>query len=122
MAENPRDLTLIALAAGVLATVRANDPMHPARRVGPRSPKEPDTARLKPLRFRRLMEADGTDERLIAFRRLAAMAEYKLNIQELVGAFLDWGPNRQRDWVLEYWDAARRPADPAQIPSATEIA
>ena len=68
------DLPTVALAAAVLAHVR-NDRLDTsvARLIGPGSIETPETALLKPLRFRRLMEAGSLDERLAAFRRLAAL-------------------------------------------------
>jgi len=45
----------VALAAAVLAHVRADVSGSVARAVGPETPDKPETARLKPLRFRRLM-------------------------------------------------------------------
>ena len=72
--------------------VREDDRENPhiARRVGPENTDKPETALLKPLRFRRLLEADLPDERLAAFRRLAALASSKLNVGDLAGALLDW--------------------------------
>jgi CRISPR system Cascade subunit CasB len=104
-AETAHDLPPIALAAGVLAHVRAEDDMHPARRVGPEAPEKPETALLKPLRFRALMEARGPDERLIVFRRLVALADRTLSVPHITDALLDWTEDRQRRWVFAYWNA-----------------
>jgi CRISPR system Cascade subunit CasB len=105
-AETFHDLPRIALAAGVLAHVRTDDKsMHPARRVGPDAPEKPETALLKPLRFRWLMEADSPDDRLAAFRRLSVIAGRELNISALTDALLDWTEDRQRRWVFAYWNA-----------------
>ena len=84
----PWDLPKAALAAVVLAHVRDDDGEHRsiARFIGPKTPDKPETARLKPLRFRRLMEATTEDERLVAFRRLVALAGGKLNIENLAEA------------------------------------
>jgi CRISPR system Cascade subunit CasB len=113
-ADKPDDLPKIALAAGVLAHVRAEDRgMHPARRVGPDAPEKPETALLKPLRFRRLMEANSPDDRLTAFRRLSAIAGRKLDIETLTDALLlDWNDEHKRPWVFAYWNA-----DPAPKPT-----
>jgi CRISPR system Cascade subunit CasB len=124
-ADEHRDLPPIALAAGVLAHVRDDDSIHPARRVGPKIEGKPDTALLKPLRFRALMEARTADEWLTAFRRLAALAENKaLRVNILAEALLDWREDRawtderRRQWVFEYWDADPRPDTAAKTPTA----
>jgi CRISPR system Cascade subunit CasB len=116
-AETAHDLPLIALAAGVLAHIRTEDNLHPARSVGPEAPEKPETARLKPLRFRWLMEAAAPDERLIAFRRLVALADRTLSVSHLTDALLDWTEERQRRWVFAYWNA-----DPAPTAARKETA
>lgn len=105
------DLASAALAAAVLAHIRDDDRenRHIARRIGPDDPGKPETALLKPLRFRRLMEAASEDERLTAFRRLAALAGGKLNVENLAEALLHWTEDRQRRWVYDYWNADVRP-------------
>ena len=65
-----------------------------ARLVGPEAPEKPETALLKPLRFRALMEARTDDERLIAFRRLVALADRTLNVADLADALLHWTEER----------------------------
>jgi CRISPR system Cascade subunit CasB len=120
------DLPAIALAAGVLAHVRANDAMHPARRIGPEAPEKPETALLKPLRFRALMEARTGDERLTTFRRLAALAKGELNVREIAEAMLDWDDERRRKWVFAYWNAGPPPnsnfPDPSNAPAKDTVA
>ena len=109
--SHPSQLPAVALTAAVLAHVREDRAAASvARVVGPRSPEKPETAILKPMRFRRLMEADGPDERLVAFRRLAALAGGALPVADLAAALLDWSERRQRRWLYDYWDAGT-PAD-----------
>jgi CRISPR system Cascade subunit CasB len=114
----PKDLPVVGLAAAVLAHVRNDDRENPeiARRVGPENTDKPETALLKPLRFRRLLEAELPDERLAVFRRLAALASGKLNVASLAGALLDWNEGRQRRWVYDYWNAGK----PTAVPYAEE--
>ncbi|MBX6741044.1 MAG: type I-E CRISPR-associated protein Cse2/CasB [Acetobacteraceae bacterium] len=108
-ATGPQDLPAIGLAAAVLAHLREDRPeQRVARQIGPESPEKPETALLKPLRFRRLMEAASPDERLTAFRRLIALAGGALNAADLAEALLDWSESRQRRWVYDYWNAAPR--------------
>lgn len=118
-ASDPRDLPAIALAAGVLAHVRADDPSLPvARRVGPETPEKPETALLKPLRFRALMEARTEDERLTGFRRLVTLADRTLKVADLADALLAWTDERRRRWVFDYWNAGTpsEAASPATAP------
>jgi CRISPR system Cascade subunit CasB len=116
-ASGPCDLQAVALAAAVLAHVREDRPgASVARAVGPISPDKPETATLKAMRFRRLMEADGLDERLTAFRRLAALAGGALPVADLAAALLDWSERRRRRWLYDYWDAGT-PADLLAAPT-----
>lgn len=105
--NDPRDLPAAGLAAAVLAHVRNDDADNRsiARRVGPDNTDKAETALLKPLRFRRLMDADLPDERLAAFRRLAALARAKLNVGDLTAALLNWNERRQQRWIYDYWNA-----------------
>jgi CRISPR system Cascade subunit CasB len=107
--NGPQDLPAAGLAAAVLAHVRDDDRDNPsiARRVGPDHTDKTETALLKPLRFRRLMDADLPDERLAAFRRLAALTRGKLNVSDLTAALLSWNELRQQRWVYDYWNAGQ---------------
>jgi len=123
-ATGPDDLPVIGLAAAVLAHLRQDQPaQRVARQIGPDSPEKPETALLKPLRFRRLMEATTDDERLTAFRRLIALAGGALNLTDLADALLNWSERTQRRWVYDYWNAGQ-PAEragtftPAEDPAA----
>ena len=103
----PADLATVGLAAAVLAHVREDKPgVTVARLVGPETLEKPETALLKPLRFRRLIEADGPDERLAAFRRLAALAGGSLPVRNLAEALLLWSDQRRTRWVYDYWNVA----------------
>jgi len=119
-ATGPNDLPAIGLAAAVLAHVRQDQPAQKvARQVGPDSPEKPETALLKPLRFRRLMEATTDDERLTAFRRLVALAGGTLNLTDLSNALLDWSEWTQRRWIYDYWNAGQ-PAERAGAFTSSE--
>jgi CRISPR system Cascade subunit CasB len=117
--SGPRDLPIVGLAAAVLAHVRNDDGDNPriARRVGPNNIDKTETVLLKPLRFRRLMDADLPDERLTAFRRLAALAGAKLNVRDLAAALLNWNEQSQQRWVYDYWNAGQ----PTPAVNAEEI-
>jgi CRISPR system Cascade subunit CasA len=107
--SGPLDLPAAGLTAAVLAHVREDDRHNPriARHIGPDTTDKAQTALLKPLRFCRLMEADGPDERLAGFRRLAGLACGKLAVSDLTAALLDWSPKRQQRWIYDYWNAGR---------------
>lgn len=122
-ASGPGDLPGVGLVAAVLAHVREDRPGTVARLVGPDSLEKPETALLKPLRFRRLMEADSPDERLAAFRRLVALTGGTLPVRDLATALLDWNDHRRTRWVYDYWNVARPDATPAAIaPAAAALA
>ncbi len=110
-AGDARDLVAVALAAAVLAQVKEDRAeMSVARLIGPDSPDTPETALLKPLRFRRLLEAATPDECLIAFRRLVAIADGRLSVGDLSAGLFDWtNPHRaeaaKRRWIFAYWNA-----------------
>ncbi len=118
-ATAPDDLPSVGLAAAVLAHVREDRPGTVARCIGPDSLDKPETALVKPLRFRRVMEADGPDERLLAFRRLAAIARGALPVQDLAAALLDWSDQRRTRWVFDYWNAQPPDAAASPAPSAS---
>ena len=103
------DLRDAALVAAVLAHVRDDDPSLPvARRIGPESTDKPETARMKPLRFQRLLDAATADERLTAFRRLVALAGHKLNVRDLAMSLSHWDDEQRRTrWVYDYWNAGQ---------------
>jgi CRISPR system Cascade subunit CasB len=117
---SPADLPRVALAAGVLACVRKDvTAQKVARRIGPADPDKPETALLKPLRFRRLMEAATGDDRLLAFRRLVAIAGAELNAADLADALLNWNDRLRQIWVYDYWNAGAAPAE-TQKPATEE--
>jgi CRISPR system Cascade subunit CasB len=107
--RNPIHLPKVALTAAVLASVREAGRVRFARAIGPESPAKPETALVKPLRFRRLMESDTGDERLTAFRRAVALAGGVASLSDLAAALLDWSERRRVDWIFEYWNAADHP-------------
>lgn len=110
-ATGPDDLPAIGLAAAVLAHVREDArEQSVARQLGPDQPDKPETAILKPLRFRRVMEAATPDERLIALRRMVALAGGRLNVRDLADALLGWNERRRQRWVYDYWNAGQSAA------------
>ena len=116
----PDDLPGVALCAAVLAEVREDRGEHPARTLGPPSIEQIEQATMKPLRFRRLIEADIPDERLILLRRAVQLAERRLNLRELAAACLCWSQDRRRRWIFEYYAAGRAAPDDATEPVEEE--
>lgn len=99
-------LERVALAAAVLAAVREDAPGPPvARQLGP---DREGKAALSWLRFRRLLQADTADERLIAFRRAVALAGRRINVFDLARSLLDWDDQRRRRWIYAYHDVPER--------------
>ena len=119
--RRPSELPSIALCAGVIASVREDRPAeHPARTLGLPSLDEVQQAVMKPLRFRRLIEADTLEERLLMLRRAVQLAAHKLNVRELAAACLDWSDGRRQRWIFEYYNAGF--AAPASEPIPEEAA
>lgn len=119
-ADRPDDLVTVALAAAVLAHLRRDQPEQSvARQAGPQQgPEALDTARMKPLRFQRLMAAVTPDERLIAMRRLVALMGGALNLRDLCAALFDWTEWRRIRWTYDYWGAGQPAfANPSTVPA-----
>ncbi|MBB2201094.1 type I-E CRISPR-associated protein Cse2/CasB [Gluconacetobacter tumulisoli] len=115
-ARHEDDLARVALVAAVLAHVRSDDASQPvARQVGPVDATDAKTALCKPVRFRRVLDADGFDECLRAFRRLVILSGSNVNVSDLARSVLAWPREGMWDhaaaerirvrWVYEYWNA-----------------
>jgi CRISPR system Cascade subunit CasB len=105
----PNDLPRVALVAGVLSHLREEPSGREgcARLLGPDNPEKPETALMSPLRFRRLTEAETEEERLVAFRRMVALARGALPARDLAAALLFWGPSLRQSWIYDYWGAGQ---------------
>lgn len=103
-----RRLGLGALDAGrlvglvqVLADLRTSDPAPLARRLGGEV--------LSPLRFQRLMRAEG-EEFTLLLRRAIVMADRRCNVARLAGDLLAWdhpeaGDRIRAQWCFDYFGA-----------------
>jgi CRISPR system Cascade subunit CasB len=110
--RRPEDLPEVALCAAVLAGVREDRPgEHPARTLGPPGFDNVEQAAMKPLRFRRLIEAEAPEDRLILLRRAVQLADRRLNVAQLAAACLDWSEHRRQCWIFEYYGAGRAAPD-----------
>lgn len=118
-ATGPTQLPRIATLAAVLAHLREDLPEgRVARHLGPDYPEAPETARMSPLRFRRLLEAAPGDDQLTAFRRMVVLAGGSLPLRDLARSLLDWNDERRRRWIYDYWNAGQ----PVTAPAAEEPA
>ena len=109
----PDDLPAVALCAAVLAGVREDHPrLHPARALGAAPGEKPEAAAMKPLRFRRLIEAGPPEERLILLRRAVQLADRKMDVRRLAAACLDWSDETRRRWIFEYHNAGAAAPEP----------
>lgn len=119
--QRATELPQVAFCAAVLAGVREDRPEErPARTLGPPSIDAVERAAMKPLRFRRLIEAETPEDRLISFRRAVQLAGHSLNVRELAAACLDWSERRRQQWIFEYYNAGF--AAPAPEPASEEAA
>jgi CRISPR system Cascade subunit CasB len=109
-------LESVLLTAIVLAHVREDSRAASVPRalggVGPDS-----RAHMSPLRFARLLNAETTEEKLIAFRRAVALLGGTAHVPNLAAALLDWSEKTRIAWAFEYHGApppaATNPVQPA---------
>jgi CRISPR system Cascade subunit CasB len=108
----------VLLTAIVLAHVREDDRSAPvARQLGGAGPDA--RAPMSPLRFARLLNAETTEEKLIAFRRAVALLGGTANVPDLARALLNWSEKTRIDWAFDYHGA---PTGPAANPAAGDAA
>lgn len=99
-------LKRIAVIAHVLAHVREHDEQRAIRRVGRQSYGDADSAKLKPLRFRRLLAAREDDELMREMRRLVQLADRRLDVGHLAASLLFWSDTTRARWTFDYFAAA----------------
>lgn len=115
------NLDRVALLAAVLAQVQEERfDLTVARQIGV---QQDGTAPMSDLRFRRLLQADTPDEKLIGFRRLVALAGRKLNVADLAAGLWRWSDEKERRrWIYAYHDAPNLQAGDDVTPSLIEDA
>jgi len=117
--------------ARVLAHVKEHDPRHPMRAAGwksfPRDRKESEAGDERPLlsevRFKRLLETGSGEEKVLAFTRLIALLDGRVNVAQVASDFLNWNHPDYGDRVRERWAfhyLAAGDAAPAAPPTHTE--
>jgi CRISPR system Cascade subunit CasB len=104
------DADRVAAVAVALASLRPElENLRPDRRVpqvfARRSLDDAKSAKLSEARFRRLLQADGT-ELLDAFRRLVRLLDGRADPRSLADAILHWGDSMRRRWIFEYYGVA----------------
>lgn len=115
-AKRGSELSRLALAASVLAHVRSNKAdVSIARQIGPVDTNDDATALCKPVRFRKVLDAETYDDCLRVFRRLVVLAGGALNVADLARSVMMWpredmlddlvGDQVRRQWVYDYWNA-----------------
>jgi len=94
----------VLLTAIVLAHVREDDRgASAARQLGGVGPDQ--RAAMSPLRFARLLNAETTEEKLIAFRRAVALLRGAVHVPNLALALLDWSEKTRIAWAFDYHGA-----------------
>ena len=104
------DADRVAAVAVALANLRPEpENLRPDRRVpavfARRSFHDPDSAGLSEARFRRLLQAEGS-ELLDAFRRLVRLLDGRADPRSLANASLHWGDRMRQRWIFEYYGVA----------------
>lgn len=105
-------LPRVAVIAMVLAHVR-NDaaaegegrPPAAIRSVGRKTPEDKDSAKMKPLRLRRLLACRDDEELAREMRRFVALADGTLNVGDLAASLFFWGDRVRARWAFEYYAA-----------------
>ena len=109
-----------ALIAAVLAHVREHDNRKVAAAAGEKAAGS-DQRALHPLRLRRLFAAHNPADCLVAFRRLVALLDKKVNVADLAETLLEWPDEKRGDtqrtrWAFDYYGAGRAaPEDRDQV-------
>jgi CRISPR system Cascade subunit CasB len=99
----------VLLTAIVLAHVREDDQSASVARQLGTGPGQ--RAAMSPLRFAQLLNAETTEEKLIAFRRAVALLRGAAHVSDLAFALLDWSEKTRIAWAFKYCGAP--PSGPA---------
>lgn len=105
-------LPRVAVIAMVLAHVRKDaEPAADGRRpaaihaVGRVSSEDQDSAKMTPLRFRRLLACREDDELAHEMRRFVALADRTVAVGDLANSLFYWGARTRARWAFEYYGA-----------------
>jgi CRISPR system Cascade subunit CasB len=119
--SDPAELQRVAALACVLAHVRRDNPFRFGRQIGrARFSDDESTAKLKPLRFRRLLASASDDEIAISFRRAVHLLGGEANVADLSAIILDFGTDLvRRRLIFDYYATGGEPDDPAHAAPPT---
>jgi CRISPR system Cascade subunit CasB len=102
-------LPRVAVIAMVLAHVREDPPPNEnggaARAVGRKSLDDADSAKMKPLRFRRLLACRDDEDLAREMRRLVALAGQRVNVGDLAASLFFWDEKTRARWAFDYYGA-----------------
>jgi CRISPR system Cascade subunit CasB len=121
--SDPAELKRVATLACVLAHVRRdNDSYRFGRQIGrAKFSDDEDSAKVRPLRFRRLLAASSDEEIATAFRRAVALLGGEANVADLASIILNFGSDEvRRRLIFDYYAAGGEPDEPA--PAAPPVA
>jgi CRISPR system Cascade subunit CasB len=91
-----------AMLAGILATIRTNEPR---KKFAAQLGSPPDRPIMSPLRYQRLIQAGSPDEQLTSFRRAILLNERSGNVHDIAQSLLDWTEARRQSWLYDYYQA-----------------
>jgi CRISPR system Cascade subunit CasB len=113
-------LPRVATLASLLAQIREDDRRTPfGRAIGRSNFDKADSAALKPLRFERLVVADGEEEIARAFRRAIAILRGRVHVADLARIVLAFDDEKtRRDLAFDYFGAGFAAPDRADAPLA----
>lgn len=105
----PRVAVVAMVLAHVRADAKADERGRPtaARTVGRASLGDPDSARMKPLRFRRLLACRDDEDLAREMRRLVALAGETVDVGDLARSILYWNDDTRARWAFAYYAAGR---------------
>jgi len=121
---SPNSLPRVATLAAVLATIRDDKSGKFGRQIGREKIDDDQTAKLKILRFKRLLDAQTEEEIATAFRRAIAILGDAANVRDVAGYMLCFDNEaKRRQLVFDYYGAGENQSNPPQteaqpVPSA----
>jgi CRISPR system Cascade subunit CasB len=95
----------LAAAVGLLAHVKQNSDVKPAKSMSQREPGA-DRPAVSELRFVRLLESPDIDALFSGVRRVLPLMDGRINVLALANDILFWGDRVKKDWAYTYeWPA-----------------
>lgn len=106
---NPEDRAYLgdrlAAAVGLLAHVRENGDLAPAKAMSARR-EGSDKPAVSENRFMRLLESPDLDALFLGLRRVLPLINHRVHILALADQILNWGDDMKKTWAYAYdWPA-----------------